>query len=83
MIGKTEILFRIQHLQQSAGRIAVILPRQLIHLIQNHNRIGGTAPLDALHDPPRHCAYVSATVSADLSLIPDAAQTDADVFPVQ
>ena len=41
MVGKGTVLFRIQHLQQGAGRISAVAPGiQLIHLIQYHNRIG-------------------------------------------
>ena len=83
MIRKTEILLRIQHLQKGAGRVAVIFPRQLIYLVQHDHRIGGAAALHALHDPPRHRADICTPVSADLRLVADAAQADADIFPVQ
>ena len=83
MVRKCAVLFRVQYFQQGAGRIPAVIFGQLVHFIQHHDRIGRTAPLHGFHDPSRHGADVSPAVSADLRLVPDAAQADAGVFAPQ
>ena len=83
MIGKCIVLFRIQHFQQSAGRIAVIRSGKLVHLVQHHNRIGSAALLDPVHNPARHCADVGPAMSADIRLIAHPAETDPHILPLQ
>ena len=83
MIREAEVLLRIQHLEECAGRIAAELLPQLVHLIQNHHGVGNSAPLHALHDPAGHGSDIGPSVSADLCLIADTAQTDPDILPSQ
>ena len=83
MVCKGTVLFGIQDLQQGAGRISVIGNAQLIHFIQDHDRIGSAALLDAVHDPAGHGADIGPPVAADIRFIPDAAQADPDIFTLQ
>ena len=81
VVRKGIVLFRIKHLQKGARRIAAVIFGEFIYLIQYDNRIGRSAALNALHDPARHGSDIGPPVSANLRLIPDAAQTDSCVGP--
>ena len=83
MIREGIILLRIQHFQQRAARITAVIVGKLINLIQHHNRIRNSASLDAFHDAARHRSNVCTAVSANFRFVARAAQTDADIFPVQ
>ena len=83
MICKASILFRIQNLKKSTGRITAVILGELIHLIQYHNRISGTASLHSFHDPTRHSSYVSSSVPTDFRFIPDSPKTDPNIFAMK
>ena len=83
MVRKSRVLLRVQHLQKGAGRVAGVVSGQLVHLVQDHHRVGNPAALDAVHNPARHGPYVGAPVPPYLRLVPDAAQADAHVFSVE
>ena len=54
MITKGIILSWIQHLQQSRGRISLVITAHLVHLIQEENRIAGTGFLKSFQDAARN-----------------------------
>ena len=83
MIGEIAVLFGIQYLEQGAGRISVVGDGQLVDLVEDHDGIGDTALLDAVHDPAGHGPYISAPVAADVRFIAHTAQTHARVFAVK
>ena len=83
MVGESTVLLRIQYFQKRRRRIAVIRFAQLVHLIQNHDRIGNTAFGNAVHNPAGHCADVGTAMPADISLIPYSAEADPHVFSVK
>ena len=83
VVGEGGVLLRVQHLQQGARGVATVVPDQLIHLVQHHHRIGGTAAFDALHDAAGHGADVGTAVTADLRLVPDAAQAHPHILAAQ
>ena len=83
MVGEGVVLFRIQYFQKRAGRVAAVVPGQFIYLIQNHDRIGNSAPFHPLHNSSGHGADIGSAVTADFRLVPDAAQTDADVLSAE
>ena len=73
VIREAEVLLRIQHLQQRAGRISAVVATQLVHLIQDNDRIGGACIFHRIHDTTGHGSDVRSSVTSDLSLIPHAA----------
>ena len=77
MVVERGVLFRIQHFQQSRGRIAAIVGTQLVDLVQQEKRIGGIHLLHRLDDPPRHGTDIGPAVAANLGLVPYAAQRHA------
>ena len=82
MVCKCTVLLRVKHLKQCTCRISAIIFRKLIYFIKNYNRIGNAAAFNPFHDPSRHSADISPSVTADLSFISDTAETDADIFAV-
>ena len=83
VVVESRVLLRVEHLQQRARRIAVVRNRNLVHLVEDDDRIGRPAPLDGLDDAARHGADVGAAVSADLRLVVQTAQRDAAEFAAQ
>ena len=83
MIRKGVVLFGVQNLQKSTGRIPLEALCEFVYLIQDNNRIHRTGTLDALHNPARHSADIGSAVSPDFGFIPDSAQTDPDIFSSQ
>ena len=83
VVRKGVVLFRIQHFQQSAGRVAVVGHPELVHFIQYNNRIGSPALLDPVHDSARHRSDIGSPVSADVCFIPHTAQADTYILPLQ
>ena len=77
MISEAAVLLAIQHLQQSGGGIATHIAGQLVDLIQHQQGVHGSAVDQAVNDAAGHSAYVSLAVTADVCLIPHAAQADA------
>ena len=83
VVTEREILFPIQHFQQRRRRVAVIGYPQLVHFIQQHQRIDGAHLFHGVHDTPGHGADVCSAVTADFRFILHAAQRHAHIFPVQ
>ena len=83
MVRKAAVLLRVQHLQQRAGRVAVVGRGQLIHLVEHHNRVRDAAFVDAVKDAAGHRADIGAPVASDVRLIPHAAEADAHILPLQ
>ena len=69
VILKSLVLFRVQHFQQGAGRIAAVIPCQLVDLIQQDDRVGGLGGIDGADDAAGHCADVCTAVTADLGFV--------------
>ena len=83
MVCKGVILFRVQYLQQGAGRVSAVVSCQLVHFIQHHNRVRGAAAFHAFHNPAGHGSHISPSVATDFCFIPDSAQTDTHIFSPQ
>ena len=77
VILKSLVLFRVQHFQQGTGRIAAVVPCQLVDLIQQDDRVGGLGGIDGTDDAAGHCADVCTAVAADLGFIMHAAKAHA------
>ena len=83
MIVERAVLLRVQCLQQRGGRVPPEIARQLVDLIQQHQRVGALGRDHSRDDLARHRADVGAPMAADLSLIPHTAQAQADILAVQ
>ena len=83
MIPESIILLPVQHLQQSSAGIALVVIADLVDLIQKQQRVLDPCLPDRIGDPAGHGAHIGFAVAPDLSFIPDAAQTDADIFLMQ
>ena len=83
MVGKAVILLRIQHFEQRARGIAVETARELIHLVEHHDRVRDAALLDAVHDAPRHRADVGSPVTADIRLVAHPAEAHTDILSAE
>ena len=66
MICESVVLFRIQDLKQSTRRAPVVGCRELVHFIEDHDRIADTALAYAVHDTARHRSYICPAVSANI-----------------
>ena len=68
------VLFRIQHLQQGAGRVATPVGAHLVDLVEQEEGVGGLGLFHRLDDLAGHRADVGAAVAADLGLVTHAAE---------
>ena len=57
--------------------------RHFVNLVENEYGIRGTCLLDVLDDTAGHCSDVGATMAANLSLVVQTTQRNADVFALQ
>ena len=80
MIREGIVLLRIQNFKKGCRGISVIGRRQLIHLIQYHDRIGNAGLLYTVHDSSRHSAKIRSPVSANIRLISYTAKAYAHIF---
>ena len=83
VVGKGIILLRVEHFKKSARRASVEGIRELVHLIEHHNRIGHTALLDSVHDPARHRPYICAAMSANIRFIMHTAEAHPYIFAAE
>ncbi len=81
VVGEGRVLLRIQHLQQRRRRIAAPVGPELVHLVQQEQRVGGLGLLHALDDLARHRADIGPPVAADFRLVPHAAERHAHEVP--
>lgn len=65
-------------LQQGGGRVAPEVGAHLVDLVEQDDRVHGPRLLDRPHDPAGQRADVRPPVAADLGLVADAAEGDAD-----
>ena len=80
MVLEGAVLLRVQHLQQCAGGVSLVISRQLVDLVQQNDRVAALGRGDGADNTPRHGADVGAAVAADLRLVMDTAQTHAGKF---
>ena len=83
MIPELVILFRIQHLKQRRGSVALIVTAHLVNLVQKHQRVLHTGAAQTVHEASRHSSDVCFPVSPDLRLIAHTAKADPHVFLIQ
>jgi hypothetical protein len=69
MIGKSVVLLRVEHLQQSRGGIAAEVRTDFVDLIEQDNRIAGLHAPERLDNATGHGAHIGAAMAADLGLV--------------
>ena len=84
IIVERVVLFGVQHLQQRRCRVAVDgVLRHLVNLVQDKHGVRRTRLLNTLDYSSGHGSDIGATVSANLSLIVQAAQRNAHILTLQ
>lgn len=83
MVAERLVLFGIKHLKQSRRRISVRISCQLVDLVKQYDGIHGSRLIYRRDYAPRHCGDICLSVSADISLVTDAAEGNAHVFSLQ
>ena len=78
MIAEAVILRRIQHLEQRRTRVAAPIRADLVDLIEQDHRVHRSGVAKRPHQAARQSPDVGTPVTADLSLVTDAAQRHAD-----
>ncbi len=81
MIDEAVVLGRIEHFQQGAGRVALEGDAQLVHLIEEEDRVLGAGLFHRVQDAARHRPHVGAPVTADIGFIARTTERNADVLP--
>ncbi len=69
MVAEFAILFRIKHLQQSRGRVAVKVENQLVDFIHHKDRVARLVATQGLENASWHSSDICAAMAANLSLI--------------
>ncbi|GAA4953688.1 hypothetical protein GCM10023238_20250 [Streptomyces heliomycini] len=75
------VLRRVEDLEERGGRVAPEVRAHLVDLVEEHDRVHRPGLLDRPHDPAGQRADVRTAVAADLGLVADAAEGDADELP--
>jgi hypothetical protein len=83
VVDEGVVLRRVEHLEQRGGRVALQRDAELVHLVQQEDRVLRAGLPQTLDDAARHGADVGAAVAADVRLVAGAAQRDAHVLPAQ
>ncbi len=78
MIDEPGVLLRVEDLEQGGGGVAAKVGAELIHLIEEEDRIVGSRLADGLHDFSREGAHVGAPVAPDFRLVADATEGNAN-----
>ncbi len=78
VVAEGVVLRRVQHLEQGRRRVAAEVGADLVDLVEQDDRVHRTGLLDRADDPAGQRADVGAAVAADLGLVADAAEGDAD-----
>ena len=83
VVVEGSVLLRVQRFQQSGSRVAPEIARQLIDLVQQHQRVRALGRDHRADDLARHGTDIGAAVAADLGFIPHAAKAQADILAAQ
>ena len=81
VVRERVVLRRVQHLEQRRRRIALERHAELVHLVEQEDRVLGAGLLHPLNDAARHGAHIGTPVTPDVGLVPSATERDADVGP--
>ena len=81
VIPEGEILRAVQHLKHGGRRVAMVIPRQLVYLIEKYHRVHHPGLTHSGYHPARHRTYIGAPMAPYFSLVPYAAQAHSDEPP--
>src|SRR5271165_3708135 len=82
IIAEGRILLWVENLQHRGGRVALNAAPHLVDLVEHHHAVPGASLFDALNDVAWQRADIGPPVTANLSLIMDAAKAYADEGPL-
>ena len=74
MVLEAAVLLGVEHLEQRRGGIAAEVLAELVDLVEQEQRVGGSGFLEVGHDLARQRADIGAPVAADLGLVAHPAQ---------
>ena len=80
VVAEVPVLLRVKHLKKRRRRVSVRVPGQLVHLVQQDERVLDTDLRQCRDDASRHGADIGFPVPADVGLIPHAAQRHTDIL---
>ena len=78
VVAERLVLRGVEHLEECRRRVAAVVGRELVDLVEQEDGVARAGVADALDDAARHRADVGAAVAADLGLIAHAAERGAD-----
>ena len=78
VVAERVVLRRVEHLEQGRRRVAAPVAADLVHLVEQHDRVHRAGLRHGPDDPPGLRTDVGAAVSTDLGLVAHAAEGDAD-----
>ena len=81
MIAESEILCTVKNLEHSRGRIAVVILRELVDLVEKEYGIDCSGLLHRVDYPAGHRTDICAPVAADLRFVTDTAEAHSHEFP--
>ena len=81
VVAERLVLLGVEHLEHRAPRIAAEIGAHLVDLVDQHHRVHRLRVADRADDRPGHCADVREPVTADLRLVPHAADRQALELP--
>ena len=80
MILEAGILLRIQHFEQSGGRVSAEIHAHLVDFVEQEDRIDRARFFDHLDDLAGQRTDIGAAVTADFRFVANASQSEADEF---
>ena len=78
MVAERVVLRRVEHLEQRRRGVAAVVGADLVDLVEQHDRVHRPGLPDRADDATGQRTDVGTAVAADLGLVADAAEGDAD-----
>ena len=83
MVGEGSVLLGIENLEQRRPGIPMKIAGQLVHFVEQKDRIARSAPAETLDDPPWQRADVGPAMTPDFGLVAHPTQAHPNEFPLQ
>ena len=81
VIGERVVLCRVEHFEQRRCWIALEGDPELVHFVEEEDRVARPGLLHPLDDAARHRPDIGPPVATDIGLVPRATKRDPDVLP--